>query len=195
MNRFFSTVSLLLFSILLNAQNKKNPSVPATQNTLSDGATLLFQNVKSKLTAAEKNSIFQKMKLTLSADKKSFVMDDIPISAFVFPTDMNKDGKEEVFVGLESIALFGDRESFSLYIKNNSGTYLQQTEIVGGRPVILSTKNSGYPDILIGGPGFEHPVYRWNGTKYTVYKKMRDEALNNDNSKDIEEYSKLYAGN
>jgi hypothetical protein len=35
----------------------------------------------------------------------------------------------------------------------------------------MPTKNLGYPDLMIGGPGFEHPVWRWNGKEYNVYKK------------------------
>jgi hypothetical protein len=31
---------------------------------------------------------------------------------------------------------------------------------------VLPTKNEGYPELLIGGPGFCFPVWGWDGTAY-----------------------------
>lgn len=38
---------------------------------------------------------------------------------------------------------------------------------------VLATKNKGYPDIEIGGPGNCFPVWRWNGQQYAIHKKCR----------------------
>ena len=73
---------------------------------LSEGAKLLFKDVKTKLTDAQKDHIFTKLQLKLSKDKKTFMIDEYTVSVSVFPTDMNKDGVEEVFVVLGSGALF-----------------------------------------------------------------------------------------
>jgi hypothetical protein len=177
-------IIFLCFSISSYAQGDK----------LSAGAALLFKNVKSSLTVAEKNKLYQQLGLKVAPDKQGFMIDEAPVSVFAYPTDMNKDGKEELFVVFDGAALFGDRGSVSLYIKNSTGALQQQPDISGGRPLILTSVNQGYPDIVIGGPGFEFPVYRWNGATYTLYKKMKDSALTEKNSKDIEEYSKLYMG-
>lgn len=74
---------------------------------------------------------------------------------------------------INSATLFGMVETnFSLYIKNASGKYQADPDIGGGVATILTTKNLGYPDILIGLPGMTLPVYRWNGKTYKMYKKM-----------------------
>ena len=137
--------------------------------------------------------MFKKTGLELSKDKKQFMSGEYPIEVQVFPTDLNKDGREEIFVGLASTSLFGDTgESFLLFTKNSAGTYVQHEALGNGRPVILSTKNLGYPDILIGGPGFEFPVLRWNGKKYMYSKMMKDAVLQKTKATDIDEFSKSY---
>jgi hypothetical protein len=40
-------------------------------------------------------------------------------------------------------------------------------------PEFQKTFNLGYPDLLIGGPGFEQLVWRWNGKEYQFYKKVK----------------------
>ena len=186
MPRLINTIFLLCSSCLLNAQNNSS-----TQ--LTEGAALLFTSIKTGISVAEKNNVFKKLQLKLTADKKGFEMEGIPVAVFVYPTDMNKDGREEIFIGLHSGALFGNVEqSFSVFMKNSIGEFTHHNEIAGGRPMILSTASGGYPDILIGGPGFEYPVLRWSGNKYTLHRTMKDESLNEKNSTDIEVFSKLF---
>lgn len=188
MTRYLIISYFLCFSLFSLAQNNN-----ANKTNLSEGVNLLFKTTKSKLTDAEKNMIFQDLKLKLSKDKKQFIIDEYPVNVKILPTDINKDDKEEIFVGVESSALYGNvGQNFSLYIKNSGGVYQSHTEIGGGIPIILITKNLGYPDILIGGPGMEFPVYRWDGKKYLLNRKMKDGALNSKNSTDIEAYSKTY---
>ena len=137
--------------------------------------------------------MFQKTGLELSKDKKQFMSGEYPVEVQVFPTDLNKDGREEIFVGLASTSLFGNTgESFLLFTKNSAGKYVQHEALGNGRPVILATKNHGYPDILIGGPGFEYPVLKWNGKKYMYSKMMKDAVLQKTKSTDIDEFSKSY---
>jgi hypothetical protein len=177
--------ALLIVPLCLAAQ--QNPG------ELSSGAASIFKNVNSKLTVAEKNMIFGDLALRMSADQKSFVIDDMPVGVTVYPTDMNKDGLEDVFVVMSSAALFGNiGENFFLYIKNTVGNFEKQTELGGGIPIILSTGNLGYPDILVGTPNMEHPVYRWNGRAYSRCKKLNDAALNATNAIPLEKYSKAY---
>jgi hypothetical protein len=180
--------SLVFLSLYTAAQNNSSD-----KTTLSEGSSFLFKNVKSKLTNSEKNLMFKKTGLELSKDKKQFMSGEYPVDVQVFPTDLNKDGREEIFVGLASTSLFGNTgESFLLFIKNKAGIYEQHEALGNGRPVILSTKNLGYPDLLIGGPGFEFPVLRWNGKKYIYSKMMKDAVLQKTKSTDIDEFSKSY---
>ena len=82
----------------------------AQNNSLNNVAAMLFKNVKTKLTVQEKNEIAAKLGFILSADKdQPFAADkdskDYPFTANVFPTDMNKDGKEEIFISFGSSRL------------------------------------------------------------------------------------------
>ena len=166
-----------------------------TTTVLSEGATLLFKNTKSKLTNDEKNWLFKQLNFTLSKDKKQFMSDEFEVGVQPYITDMNKDGNEEVFIVMESSALYGNTgQDFILYIKNSKGNFERDPELGGGIAMILVSKNPGYPDIAIGGPGFDFPICRWDGKKYKYLKKLKDADLQSGKVKymDLSECSKLY---
>ena len=189
MNRVVLSAFYLLMAFQLQAQR---PSAAATDK-LPAGAALLFRNVQSALPASEKARVYASLNIHLAADGKSFTLGDYPVDTYVYPTDLNGDGREDLFVGLGSAAMFGNTgENFQLFLADPAGKYLAQPDIGGGRPLIMNTKSLGYPDIVIGGPGFEFPLYRWNGRKYSWSKKIKDGSLNEKNSADIDAYSKAY---
>lgn len=35
---------------------------------------------------------------------------------------------------------------------------------------------NGYPDLIIPGPGFEFPVWLWNGKEYVLHRRANSEA-------------------
>ena len=81
--------------------------------------------------------------------------------------------------------------SAMLFIKDASGNYKDNLEV----PAIISvyrTTNLGCPDLLIGGPSFEFPVWRWNGKHYDLYKKMTHEVLEKTSTIEVEVLSKQY---
>jgi hypothetical protein len=85
--------------------------------------------------------------------------------------DLNNDGQPEVFTNLHGTCMGGRTGVYmKLYIKNASGHWIRQFGFPGLYK-ILKTKNKGYPDIEIGGPGFCFPVWRWNGQRYGLHKK------------------------
>jgi hypothetical protein len=182
-------ILLALVSISANAVAQTNT---AAKTVLSEGAKVIFKNVKSKTTEAEKNFIYQKLQVKLTKDKKSFTLEGQPVDVQVFPVDLNSDGVEEVFVTLASGFLFGNTgQTVLLFMKDKAGKFQQQTEIAGGIAMILNTKNQGYPDIAVGGPGFEHPSFRWNGKDYRYHKAVKDESLAT-TSTSLEVFSKAY---
>lgn len=168
---------------------------PTTLNVI---AVQLFKNVKSKLTAIEKNVIATKIGFVLSGDKdQPFAQDndskESPFTASVFPTDINKDGKEEVFIVFGNTYTSGQAgSSVALFIKNTAGVYINNLGFPGMAPDVLVTLNKGYPDLLIGGPGFEYPVWRWNGKEYVYYKSVKDSAYGNLKKTGVEELSNNY---
>ena len=143
-------------------------------------ATKLFENIKSTTTVAEKNFVATKLGFILSGNKDMpFALDkdskDYPFAAMVMPTDLNNDKKEEIFILYGNSFTSGNTgSSVALFIKNAAGTYEMNLGFPGTTPDILTTTNKGYPDILVGGPGFDFPVFRWNGKIYDSFKSVKD---------------------
>ena len=188
MKKYFLIAILFIIPFATFAQAK-------TTVILSEGATLLFKNAKSKLTNDQKNWLFKQLNFTLSKDKNKFMSGEYEVATQPYITDMNKDGKEEVFIVMESSALYGNTgQDFILYIKNSKGNFERDPELGGGIAMILVSKNPGYPDIAIGGPGFDFPICRWDGKKYKYLKKLKDADLQSGKVKymDLSECSKLY---
>ena len=62
----------------------------------------------------------------------------------------------------------------------------------GMTPDVLTTSNKGYPDLVVGGPGFEFPVFRWNGKMYDNYKTLKDNVYGKTKMTSAEILSKEY---
>ncbi|TWV93342.1 hypothetical protein [Chitinophaga pinensis] len=128
----------------------------------------------------EQNQIAAKLGFLPSGDKtQPFIQDkdskDFPFGATVYATDMNKDGAEEIFVVFGNTFTSGNAgSSVVLFIKNSAGTYAENLGFPGMAPDVLATISQGYPDLLIGGPGMEFPVWRWNGKTYNFYKNVKN---------------------
>lgn len=169
------------------------------QNTaLNNVAALLFKNIKTKLTTAEKNEIAGKLGFILSSNKdQPFAADkdskDFPFTATVFPTDFNKDGKEEIFILFGNSYTSGNTgSSIAMFVKDAKGSYVDQLGFPGTAPDVLATANLGYPDLLIGGPGMEFPVWRWNGKAYAFNRNVKDADYEKIKKQSLEEVSKAY---
>jgi hypothetical protein len=172
-------------------------SAAGQTNSLTPGAALLFKNVKSTLTPAEKNLIVKQLGFLLSKDKKQFIADaesaDYPFDAIVYPTDMNRDGKEEVFVSYGNTYTSGMAgQSIALFIKDPTGIYRSQLGVSGTVPDALPAATNKYPDLVVGGPGFEFPIWRWNGKEYVPHGTIKDAALGKAKTTNVEALSKAY---
>lgn len=165
--------------------------------TLSEGARLLFKDVKTKLTTADKNAIYSKLDFRLSKDKTQFVIEggeDYPFAAMVLPTDMNKDGLEEIFVSFGNSFTSGNTGSnIVLFIRNNKKSYETNLGFPGTVPDALASANQGYFDLLIGGPGFEFPVWRWNGKEYALHRKVKEKDMMKMKLTNVQDMSKSYS--
>ncbi len=186
MNRLLTAAFVLFFPLLLSAQS------------LTEGATLLFKNSKSNLSVAEKNKLFIDLQFHLSKDRKKFVADgdvnkEFPFDPQLMPTDFNKDGREEVFIIYgNSYTSGGAGSTVIVFIKNAAGKYESQLRFPGSAPDVLATSNKGYPDLLIGGPGSEYLVWKWNGTSYVLDRKVKDSEYEKLKKTSLEEASKAY---
>ncbi|NEU08137.1 hypothetical protein GZH53_07415 [Flavihumibacter sp. R14] len=172
------------------------PSKPAGSSASREAAAL-FNNVPTRLTFAEKDQIAKDLGFVLSTDKQQpFAQDaeslDYPFAARTLPTDMNQDGNEEIFVLYgNSFTSGATGASVVLFVKDAKGKYRINLGFPG-LPGIMPALNGGYNDLLIGGTGFEFPVWRWNGREYTHYKTIRDSDLEKIRIREVEDLSSEY---
>ncbi len=165
---------------------------------LTEVAAVLFKDVKTKLNAADKNAIAAKMGFVLSGDKdRPFASDkdsrEYPFGATVLPTDMNEDGQEEIFISFGNTYTSGMAgSSIALFIKDDKGAYADQLGFPGLVPDALEPIGKGYPDLLIGGPGFEYPVWGWDGKAYVFSRTVKDADYGQLKKKGVEEISQAY---
>ena len=140
------------------------------------GPALLFAKGAGKLTPAEQSQIFAALDLAVSSDGSSFA-DTVcgqPAGADVELRDMNGDGQDEVLVIYGNSCVSGAAgSSVVLFIKDAAGEYQTNLGFPGASADPKPEKSKGYPDLVIGGPGFCFPVWRWNGKAYDY---LRDEA-------------------
>ncbi len=169
------------YSEIKNTQAGTTTPPPTAQGSLSPIAKILFKDVKCKLTDKEKNRIAELTGFVLSGKtEEPFAMDkeslDYPYTARVWTTDMNKDGIEEVFLQFGNTFTSGNTgANIVLFIKDKTGDYKTNLGFPGVEPDLLKTVHLGYPDILIGGPGFNLPIWRWNGKEYEFYKTQKQQ--------------------
>lgn len=81
---------------------------------------------------------------------------------------LNADRVPEVLVIISgSTFMFGSTGSgVRLFVKGSNGQYVMNLGFPGADVNVLSTQRKGYRDLQIAGPGFECPVWRWNGSRY-----------------------------
>ncbi len=166
---------------------------------LTKEASLLFKNSISKTTNAEKNSITSLMNIKATKDGTQFFINDAyyidyPFSIFVYPLDINNDENEEVALVYGHVAISGDNVISTLFIKDKEGKYTVNFGFSGSL-IILGANSKNFPDIAMGGPGFEYPVFRWNGKEYDNYNKITDKQLEKLKPTYLEDASKMYTEN
>jgi len=164
---------------------------------MNEETQLLFGNVKSKLAIKDKNEIARLAGFILSADKKQFIISkdaaDYPFGVQVYPTDMNKDGVEEIFVSYGNTYTSGmTGSSIVLFTRDAYGDWHKHLNFPGAVPDALKTGFGGYPDLVIGGPGVNFPVWRWNGKDYASASLVSNAGLKTLKPVGVETLSKLY---
>jgi hypothetical protein len=133
------------------------------------GPALLFAGGRGDLSAEERLQVFNLLSLNVTPDGKGFT-DQVcgqPAGATVEFRDMNSDGRQEVLVIFGNDCTSGMAGSSALLLIRDANGKLQPNL---GFPAAtadpMPESNLGYPDLLIGGPGFCFPVWRWNGKEY-----------------------------
>lgn len=146
---------------------------------LSPSAKLLFYGVENKISIVDKNKIAALLNFTLTGNTDlPFAMDkesiDYPFDASMKVLDLNHDGVEEVFVQFGNTFTSGATgSSIVLLVKDKIEGYKINLGFPGTMPSLLKSVSKTYPDLLVGGPGFDWPVYRWNGKEYVFLKTQK----------------------
>ncbi|MEP6750430.1 MAG: hypothetical protein ABJB86_22010 [Bacteroidota bacterium] len=171
------------------------------QQKLSADGQFLFKKAKTKLSIAEKTHLFEQLDIRWSENKKQFVdKDDVVeatpyLQANFFPTDINNDGTEEIFIVLVNAALFdGAGAKIILFTKDADGSYQKNTEIPAEDIVPLTRKHLGYPDILLSSSEQTFIIWRWNGKIYKYFQKVSGQQLPDGPNKGLEDISNAYQG-
>ncbi|MBI2276485.1 MAG: hypothetical protein HYU74_03965 [Dechloromonas sp.] len=125
----------------------------------------------SSVSAADTRAIYIAVGLTERAGKLYDACGEIVQPEFE-AVDLNSDGRLEVFVTIPGACQGGAAGAeLSLLIKGSKGHWKVNLGFPAGGYKLLTTRNMGFPDIEIGGPGFCFPVWRWNGSHYAIYKR------------------------
>jgi hypothetical protein len=182
MKQFFLAI---VFFIAIKAYTQIS-NQPQTQSVkLSPAAKIIFKDVKTKLSNEEKN-FFSEGFYVQKQDKNNITNDksgeDMGVmNVEIYPTDLNKDGTEEIFMRTSGTFYGQWLPDLTLYIKDKNGKYVLQKDVSSPRLYTRTSGFGGYPDLVGGlpeGPGFEEPkgnivTYRWDGTKYKIYNKKQ----------------------
>ena len=150
----------------------------AAPATAADGRSLLFAKGAGKLSESQQREIFVALDLKVAPDGKSLVDNSCeqPAGAEVEFRDMNGDGKDEVLVIYGNSCTAGMAgSSVVLFIADAAGKYQANLGFPGASADPKPEKSKGYPDLLIGGPGFCFPVWRWNGKAYDFHRQEAQE--------------------
>ncbi|MDD1621934.1 MAG: hypothetical protein LUQ11_10680 [Methylococcaceae bacterium] len=126
-------------------------------------------NETPKVSAAELRAIYMAAGLT---ERNGQILDacEQPTQPEIEVKDLNGDGKPEVFVIVGGSCYGSTGVNLSLLINDRRGHWKDNFGFPGVYR-LLDSKNMGYPDIEIGGPGFCFPVWRWNGNQYEIHKR------------------------
>jgi len=143
------------------------------QDRPSPGAALLFAKGSSGLSVAVQDSIYQATGLGLDSAGTGFLLCDEPAGAEVTFSDWNGDGAPEVLVIYGNSCNGGMTGSAGLlFIRDSAGTYVPNFGFPAFSVEPQAEGNLGYPDLLIGGPGFCFPLWRWDGTAYQHLRQV-----------------------
>jgi hypothetical protein len=83
--------------------------------------------------------------------------------------DINGDGYKDALVTDSGIYCYGGTEAGYVLLAGQADGGWKTLDAGGGIVEFQAGKGKdGWPDILLGGPGFCFPVLRWNGSEYAV---------------------------
>lgn len=169
----FSSSRALAAVVMLGIVIGPGPAARAADDRAAAG--LLFAKGSGGLSDTEQLEIFRALGLRVSDDGKGLVDDACgqPLVPDVQFPDLNADGVIEVLVTYGNACMSGlAGSSVALFVKDTSSHYRLNLGFPGMIAEVTSTMNQGHPDLVIGGPGFCFPVWRWDGKEYVHHRNQ-----------------------
>lgn len=179
-------------SVLLYFQNKNQPqSITKTKlveeskisQTTSDAIALHQIEEKQKtpniLTEEEQAEVFKAVNAVQREGNWVIERDDKQSTAGVVTieklADLNGDGRKEALVIDDGGSYYGNTgQQFTLLSKQTDGGWRIVIQEIAIPKFLESHGVDGWPDIELGGPGFSHPVVRWNGKEYAQHSTTEE---------------------
>jgi hypothetical protein len=168
--RLRAGLALLLLGPLMVATGACAQAVPPDSD-------LLFRGGSGSLSAEDRAEIHALLGVTLvESPEGTLQVEGVecsqPTEVEVTLRDLDGDGREEVFVALSNFCLYGNTgTATSVFIRDGEGTFRRHLGFPGFVDVLEDDIHLGFPDLLIGGPGFCFPVWRWNGEAYDFHRQ------------------------
>jgi hypothetical protein len=123
--------------------------------------------------AAEQAAIFKAAGATRRGAKWLLCADqpDPEGAAVELYRDLNGDGRPEAILSEGGTFCYGATGAgYALLSKQGDGGWRLMSSGAGMVEPLATKGAAGYPDLLIGGPGFCFPVHRWNGRDYVNHR-------------------------
>lgn len=133
---------------------------------------LMLAAAPTAVPAPERAAIFSAAGAVKRGSRWVICVDDPSATARIDSVpDLNGDGRPEAIVAEDGTFCHGmTGTGFVLVGKLPNGKW-KQLHASTGMPEFLKTKGvAGWPDLLVGGPGFCFPVLRWNGRAYAFHR-------------------------
>ena len=128
---------------------------------------------------ADHASVLRSMKI--AADARGQVENDCgeSVTPRFLPAEMGGQvGTAVLFVmegGPNTASCYGDGPGL-LLLKREGASWREIYSSRGGYLAILKTMHGGVHDIAFAGPGFQHPLWTWNGTKFAPANRTVSDA-------------------
>lgn len=156
---------MLLLALNAGSCTGGDPGLRTHEDVVS---SLLFSGTASKLSVEERTTIAGSLGLVVSPDGTQLL--DVtcgqPVSTSVRVRDLNADGRAEVVVDWGNTCTSGMAgTSVAVFVKDVNGRYNANLGVPGLIAEVRPAE-SGFADLLVGGPGFCFGLWRWNGVAY-----------------------------
>ncbi len=116
--------------------------------------------------------------LKLGEDGRTVIDASCEMNAYPTITleDLNDDGSPEVFVQAGNVCNSGfTGSSLWLFIRDSAGRLQANFGFAALGYRRVGNQVQGFPDLELGGPGFCHPVWHWDGTGYVFLRRIEEQ--------------------